>query len=451
MRQLLILLLISSLSIFTTISCTSSNDAADGEEIADAEGVEDGSELDNIDDAELDGEEVAEGDAAEGDEFAEEGASEEDALLDEGGEEVAGEGDAAEDSGTEETADAGQSDFAEDGSTAGTEDTAVADDTTAIDDSSTTNTDSGTVTDISGGETSEPLTDDSDAAAPGFAETDTSTTSSFAEPTEDIAKTWVPVKKVASTPFNKGGQLLNTVYIVRPGDTLESVSQKIFGADKSSDILAANPHLSRSFTTGDKLYYNSPNRSGDSAQMLTYYEDVGMQPQTYVSQDGENIRTLGKTLLGDSASWKELWATNASIDSKDELPAGTEIRYFPEGGAPAMPPVAQNTMPPVEPPPVEQPAVNDIPPPPPPSDMAGAGTMEPPPPPPPVEPPPPPPPVAMEPPPPPPEAKVAKKEAGQGMNMKLILAACLLIGGGLAIVILQKSKSKKINIGETQI
>jgi hypothetical protein len=457
MKQLLILLLISSLSIFTTISCTSSDDAADGEEISGAEGVEDGSELDNIEDAELDGEEVAEG----GDEFAEEGgevaegaegeedASDEDLLMDEGaeggelaeGEEPAATEEGGEVAGSETPAeDASSSDFSEDASTTPTDET-------------------GTISDISGGEstdstvaeTSESLTDDSDAATtPGFSETDSG--SSFSAPTEDIARTWVPVKKVASAPFNQGGQLLNTVYIVRPSDSLSSASQKIFGADRNAEILSANPHLNRSFTTGDKLYYNSPNRPTDSTQMLTYYEDVGMPAQTYVTQEGDNIRSLGTTLLGDANSWKELWATNPAIDSKDQLPAGTEIRYFPEGGTPAPPTqtVAENVPPPQ--PPMDQ-AMNDIPPPPP-TDMAGTGTMEPPPPPP-MDPPPPPPPVAMEPPPPPPpptEAKVAQKDGGlKGMNMKLILAACLLIGGGLAIVILQKSKSKKINIGETQI
>ncbi len=446
MKQLLILLLISSLSLFTTISCTSSDDAGDGEEISDADGVTDSSELDNFDDAELDGETVAEGDGAVSDDF----------LLDEGGEggdEFAADDGFADDGFVDDSADAAPTDdFASDDSALPADDAAGSD--FASDDATT---DSGGVTDISGGESTdfgsdttmsdsgfadagESLTDDSDVS-PGFAETDSS--SSFSSPTEDIARTWVPVKKIASAPFEKGGQLLNTVYIVRPGDDISSTSQKIYGMDKSQDILAANPHLNRSFTTGDKLYYNSPNRSGDNSQMLTYYEDSGIPAQTYVTQEGDNIRSLGKTLLGDSNSWKELWATNASIDSKSDLSGGMEIRYFPEGSAPVQN-VAQNMPPPPEPM-MEQPAVNDLPPPP---DMNTAGIVEPPP----MEPPPPPPP-AMEPPPPPPveTAKASTPEGAKGMNMRLILAACLLIGGGLAIVILQKSKSKKINIGETQI
>ncbi|MCB0347891.1 MAG: hypothetical protein KDD37_03605 [Bdellovibrionales bacterium] len=450
MKQLLILLLISSLSLFTTISCTSSDDVSDGEEISDADGVADGSELDNFDDAELDGESVADG-------------ATDDLLLDEGGEstdEFASGDDEFSDDGSASTDEFASEDGASTDEFAAAPEEGTSDSDFSTDDSAVS--DSGTVTDISGGEsfdagadtsttdsfadTGETLTDDTDATTPGFAETDSS--SSFAAPTEDIAKTWVPVKKIASAPFNKGGQLLNTVYIIRPGEDVSSVSQKIFGMDKTQDILAANPHLNRSFTTGDKLYYNSPNRSGDSSQMLTYYEDNGIPAQTYVTQEVDNIRSLGTTLLGDSNSWKELWATNAAIDSKSDLPGGTEIRYFPEGSAPVQN-VAQNNLPPPPEPPVEQQqAINDLPPPP---DMNTAGTVEPPPPPP-IEPPPPPPPPAMEPPPPPPvENKVAQKEGAKGMNMRLILAACLLIGGGLAIVVLQKSKSKKINIGETQI
>lgn len=451
MKNLFKLFLILLLCVPTLISCTS-NKTEDGKEVTEAEAVAEGEEgLDNLD-AELDGEGAEAGEGEEG--FDEEGGDEEVALDD--GEEGA----ADKDEFFEEGDEAGE-EFADDG--AGEEDKAAVAETG---DEASSDAAEPLVDDSSGGEefasegddaaTSDVAEADESSAGAGFSEVEplsNNDADAFASNTEvkdETEKTWVPVKKMATTPFNKAGQLLNTIYIVRDGDTIQSVSEKIYGMDKSSELLAANPHLNRSFRVGDKMYYNSPNRSADSSQIITYYEDNGIPAQTYMSQPGDNIRSVAQSLMGHSDSWKEVWATNMSVESKGDLPDGTELRYFPNGAAPAAPAqnLAQNDMPP----PVEEPqaAVNDLPPPVPEDPAAAAGMVEPPPPPP-VEPPPPPP---VEPPPPPPvqQAKMTKK-GGKGpfSNMKLILAAILLIGGGLAILIIQKNKSKKMNIGETQI
>jgi hypothetical protein len=190
--------------------------------------------------------------------------------------------------------------------------------------------------------------------APVFADPVAETAEATPPPVSEPAA-WIPLKKVKSEAFMAGSANLNRVYVARPGETRPGISEKIYG-DKShsKDLLKWNGFLSRGVKTGDKIYYTSPTNPTDTA-MLTYYEDVGVPAQNYVSRDGDNIREVATTLLGDKDSWKEIWATNADIESKGKIPAGLNIRYWPDGSAPAPAPVptlAQNDPPPVDPAPV---------------------------------------------------------------------------------------------------
>ncbi len=155
----------------------------------------------------------------------------------------------------------------------------------------------------------------------------------------------VPVKKVKTEPYWRNGRLLNSVYIGRPGDMVSSVSLKIFGVDKSSEIVADNPWLSKGITVGEKLYYSSPNRPDDNTVILTYYEDTGVPFETYSTQTGDNIRVVSSRLLGFEGAWKEVWATNPEVMSKEEVTAGLQLRYWPSMGAPVPIPVASAPAP----------------------------------------------------------------------------------------------------------
>ena len=188
-------------------------------------------------------------------------------------------------------------------------------------------------------------------------------------------------------------------------------------------------------------------------------------------------RELSSKLLGNKDSWKELWATNTDIESKGSLPAGTELRYFPQDAGTQA--VASNSTPPTEPaapptdtaatqpmdqglppddptmnPPMDDLAANTgtvappqdfgAPPPPPPPEMAAAA-----PPPPPMEP-------MQAPPPPKPTSRAAAADeemAGDpDQTMMLGVAGFLLLGGVLAFsVIRRKRNSKRIDMTQTQI
>lgn len=143
-------------------------------------------------------------------------------------------------------------------------------------------------------------------------------------------KTYVSVKKIKNIPYTVDNILVNAVYISRKGDTLKSVSNKIYSLYRKTQLLKINPHLKKynKFPVATKIYYNSNSRPEDSSNLLTYYEEKNLEPKVYTTVEGDNLRALGKQLLGGSRSWQELWATNLEVESKTILPAGINIRYW---------------------------------------------------------------------------------------------------------------------------
>lgn len=283
---------------------------------------------------------------------------------------------------------------------------------------------------------------------------------SYEDTTYTEAPAYKPLNKMLTTPYRKNGSLVNAIYIARPGDMLESVATKIYGGPRVEELRATNGHLaSRDLVTGDKVYYNSPQRPADDSAIRVYYEDIGLNPEIYVSQPGDNIRAVGKTLLGDDRSWKELYATNMEVETKDVLDEGTRLRYWTGdlGGVSAPANVAANEPPPFEepppPPPMEEAppmpdetmAANEPPPVPEEDTMA----FEPPPPPPPQE-------IAniQEAPPPPPPVQMPNNNDGVAAgsvdellagddSMTMIAGAIFILAAVAMFVVIRKRKAKK--------
>lgn len=407
------------------------------------------------------------------------------------GAEAPAEGDlAAEDDLGKEVDGAGGDDMALDGEAdALAANDAAADDELSLDDE----VDAGLPDDVA--KTAEPEPTPAPAAPtdePVFATNDQPPpTDTVTEPPPAPAPTaFLPVLKIKSAAFDSGGTNLNRVYLARPGDTKQSVAEKLYGDKaRSKDLQKWNSFLSRGVKTGDKIYYASPNNPTDQT-MLTYYEDVGIAPQTYVSKEGDNIRKVSKELLGNEQSWKEVWATNFDIESKGDIPAGLNIRYWPEGsvaapvlaknetipgtspGADGMsaPPADMNPPPappggdplamnpPAEVPPNPTPGAidpNQMPPPADPlaanptatpaSDPLAAGTTAAPP----SEPPPPPPPPKKANAAPPPMDPMAggTEEADQMMTMGL--AGIVLLAAGAVFFMIRRNKSRKVDLTQT--
>jgi hypothetical protein len=464
-KKLLILLMATTLSL-TINSCTSKK--TEGEEgkpeaEASAEAGEDAEFADE------EGDEVAEGEEAASDDVAEEGAEEGDdtAEATDAGEEGTETAEAGEEGEDDEFAEEGEegtetAEAGEEGAEAGAETTDAAEATDASEEVALDN----------GGENKDTIPDS--AAVPDTTETEGAGSqtddSSLGEPTPLMGM--VSVKKIAETPYRKAGVLVNSVYLARPGDDIEGISQKIYGdTSKTEELLNVNSNLrNRGVKTGDKVYYNSPRRPTDESKLTTYYEDAGLQPEVYVSQSGDNIRAVSKKLLGDESSWKEIWATNFDVDSKDVIPEGTQLRYWAGASMPASA-MAKNTTPQslpdkqMAPPPApEEPEMGDIPPPP---DMSAANDIPPPPsdsgmgdlPPPPQEPET----GAMgsidAPPPPPPPKKLQPKAEGSDTvssdpdeTMMLGGLAIVLIAAVLLVVMIKKKKQRQalVDFANTQ-
>lgn len=139
----------------------------------------------------------------------------------------------------------------------------------------------------------------------------------------------ISLNKVLTVPYKKAGYLINAVYIARPNDTLEGISQKIYGSNQSDILRQINSHLqSRAVVVGDKIYYNSPSRQNDSSKLLFYYEDIGAPSSFYMLSPGDNIRQVASQLLGHPKSWKEIWATNPELVSKGEVTKSINIVYW---------------------------------------------------------------------------------------------------------------------------
>lgn len=147
-------------------------------------------------------------------------------------------------------------------------------------------------------------------------------------PSVKAAQELVPMPKVRKEPFNANGRVMNTVYVARPGEDLKTISMKIYGEDKTANLLADNPPTTRGVEPGTLIYYTSPNRPEDEKTIMTYYEDSKMAPSYYTTKQGDDIQKIGRRVLGFEDAWREIWATNESLQSQALLPEGLKIKYW---------------------------------------------------------------------------------------------------------------------------
>ncbi|MGI9549041.1 MAG: LysM peptidoglycan-binding domain-containing protein [Bdellovibrionales bacterium] len=169
-------------------------------------------------------------------------------------------------------------------------------------------------------------------------------------PQTPVVKKNRPLQKIKTTPYEKSSYLVNGVYIVRPGDTLKSISQKIYESDQVATLYKINPHLkNRALAVGNKIYYNSPQRPNDRNQLLFYYEDFKIPPSTHILSVGDNIRNVFSQLLGHPKSWKEIWSTNPDLQAKWKANREVKIFYWPVGSKPPEPePMPEPETPPMQ-------------------------------------------------------------------------------------------------------
>ena len=130
-------------------------------------------------------------------------------------------------------------------------------------------------------------------STPPPAETVASAPEATTPPPEDKPKPApVPLKKVETVPFHKGEILANAVYIVRPGDSYKKIAKMVYGDEaRAKEIKKVNS--GKTVRQGEKIYYNSPTRPTDETKISNFYEDSGINPEKYVTVEGDNLKKLG--------------------------------------------------------------------------------------------------------------------------------------------------------------
>lgn len=420
---------------------------------------------------------------SEGDSSNDEAASADDALFDESSDSSAGASDAAKTDIAQTTEGGSSSDDTAFPETPMDETKTTADTGVKLEEAS-----SGTLDSSSDSGTLDSSSSSSDTLSASNEPTPVTTedVAAAAAETSDVSTPVVPstatLRKVESAPFKRAGVLLNRVYVARDGDTWKSVSERIYGKNRTKEFKKWNPSIKRNLKVGDKVYYASTKAPDDNAQMLTYFEENGVTPLTYTAKAGDDLKSVGKQLLGNSRSWMELYATNPNLESKDALSEGTEIKYWgsdalasiapPTQSTPTMaqaPDMGSNSMPPTDmnssstpPTDIAMNQAGDVPPPPP-ADASQAPVEDPfaqtPPPADAGSVPPPPPPADLGNPsaeaaPPPPPADAASEdvsaETDPNADYMIIGGAAILILA-LVVFIIKRRKKNEIDLGQTQV
>jgi hypothetical protein len=132
------------------------------------------------------------------------------------------------------------------------------------------------------------------------------------------------VPKIPSQPVTRKGVPLNRFYILRQGDTPNSVAQLIYGdASKATNLSKWNP----GWKPGKVVYYSSPNDPQDG-QMKSFYQERNIPSEEYVVKQGDWLSRIAQNKLGSLQSWKEIAIVNG-MDTPDSIDPGQKLAIYP--------------------------------------------------------------------------------------------------------------------------
>lgn len=159
-------------------------------------------------------------------------------------------------------------------------------------------------------------------------------TSTSTTPSEPVAQQ-APSKKSSHTAparsplVQSGDRSDGIVYMVQPGETLGSISRKVFGqADRWQDIASlsglANPNV---IFPGDELMLPK------DAQSESFASQVQAEPKVQiVVQPGDTLAKIAQKHFGNSAGWMVIWKQNQDqIKNPDAIFAGQSLAFHTFG------------------------------------------------------------------------------------------------------------------------
>ena len=119
------------------------------------------------------------------------------------------------------------------------------------------------------------------------------------------------------------------VYIVRRGDTLASISRRIYGSERMIHALErANPGLDpRRMRIGQKIRLPRHGHVAVSRRQHRAYASSSRGGRTYVVRPGEDLSGIARKFYHNAALWKRIYNANRRVigSSPNKLRAGERI------------------------------------------------------------------------------------------------------------------------------
>jgi nucleoid-associated protein YgaU len=150
------------------------------------------------------------------------------------------------------------------------------------------------------------------------------------EPAIENTQAAAPVASAAGEYVPENGTKMP--YYIQKGDTLASISQKIYGSSSQWRTLAEENNVlnPNKIYPGSALYYTLSEKSRSFADR---YERSAKGSHTVAS--GETLSSIAAKVLGSEHAWRTLWKMNPSIQNPDFLKVG-QVVYFNQEGAVAI-------------------------------------------------------------------------------------------------------------------
>lgn len=137
----------------------------------------------------------------------------------------------------------------------------------------------------------------------------------------ETAPATTPVASV-SGPLPESGTKM--AYYIRPGDTIASIAQKIYGNKSKWRELASENNIvnPNRIYSGDVLYYTLDDASKNFADS---YESA---PKSSVTvQAGDTLSQIAAKVYGNESEWRTLWKENPQIHNPDVISAGMVVSF----------------------------------------------------------------------------------------------------------------------------
>ena len=159
------------------------------------------------------------------------------------------------------------------------------------------------------------------AAAPGGGQAQAA-----AAPSQDAPQQQQAATAPAAPGLPETGSKM--AYVVQKGDSLGTIAQRVYGDKAKWKEIAdftglANPSL---IYPGDVVYYQLTDQT--KAYAVAYESASRSEVEV---QPGDTLSTISGRVLGSPADWRLIWRQNDNINDPDKLVVGTKLYYISRG------------------------------------------------------------------------------------------------------------------------